>query len=353
MTLLLLEGFDWLETADLPAAYGAFASLSSLNTYVETIEEAGGRAGGKSYKLSITGGNTFQGISFPVNVAAGTEVIFGFAVKFGEATVDDDFTYFLTLGNIFDNLRFYRLQSGLLCPTRGGAFFELATNVNLVKDVWHYIECKFVSDNSTGSIEIRVNGIIVKVATNIDTSVTSDENANLTLGTDRRSGTTSIEFDDLYICDSLGSDNNDYLGDINVEMIKPDGNGNTSNFTGSDANSVDNYLHVDDGAAPDDDSSYVEDSVAANKDLYTYTALPSDTNVVKGLGVKTLARHTNAGGPQLKSVVRSNVTESDSGDLAFGLDYIARQKIYEQDPNTSSAWTESGVNAMEAGVKVS
>lgn len=366
MTLLLTEGFDWLETADLPNAYGAMGNYQTDGSMTETIEEAGGRNGDKSLKIipGIHGTDgfyyTMQGKSFPLGVAPGAEVIFGFAVKFDTIQDSGNISFagimsgHIALAQNF-NLNLVRLSGG----TIGAGFAAVSAYAGgtgttaLNAGIWYYIECKFVSDNSTGAVEVKVNGNTEFTLTSLDTNQGLDNNVALVLGSNIPAVTIpAIQFDDLYICDDQGSLNNTYLGDVQVKMLAPDGNGNTSDFTGSDADSTDNYLHVDDGAAPDDDSSYVEDSTSANKDLYTYENLPAAAADVKAVAVKTIGKKVDVGAPDLLAVVRSNVTETDSSNLGMGVDYLARQAIYEVDPNTASAWGTAGVDAMEAGVKI-
>ena len=95
MTLLLTEGFDWLQTSDLPNGYGAFTHIQIGGTMTDTIENAGGRNGGKSLKIIpgvVSNDDRFyllQGKGFPLAIADGAEVIFGVAVKITAIPVGD------------------------------------------------------------------------------------------------------------------------------------------------------------------------------------------------------------------------------------------------------------------------
>ena len=65
--------------------------------------------------------------------------------------------------------------------------------------------------------------------------------------------TANYDYDDLYICDGTtvpGEPVNDFLGDVRVDTLYPNGNGNSSQWVGQDANSTDNYLNVDDTLLP-------------------------------------------------------------------------------------------------------
>ena len=75
-------------------------------------------------------------------------------------------------------------------------------------------------------------------------------------------------FDDIYVLDDAGSDNTDFLGDCRVETIFPDADGNENDFTASPA--VSNYLNVDDGGSPDDDTTYNWSATATDRELYAF-----------------------------------------------------------------------------------
>lgn len=362
MTLLLLEGFDWFETADLPTAYGILGTFNESGTPTVTIEESGGRNGDKCLRIASGSGSSafdnLQAKSIAIDIAAGTESIIGFAVKFVTLPNAGNLVFAAIdnggIGTSKFNISLIRLLDGTISAGySNGQFYAGSTGSTVMSaGIWYYIELKFTPHVSTGAIEIRINENIEFTLTNINTQRNTNNYISFHFGLNEPATTLPVvEYDDFYICDALGSENNDYLGDIQVKMLTPDGNGNTNQFTGSDANSVDNYLLVDDGAAPDDDTTWSENGTSGQKDLYTYTNLPSGTASVKGVAVKTIGKKVSAG-PDLKAVVRSNVTESDSANFGLGTSYLAKQVIYEQDPNTASAWTESGVNAIEAGVKV-
>jgi len=139
---------------------------------------------------------------------------------------------------------------------------------------------------------------------------------------------------------------------VQVFTSAPNGNGNSSDFVGSDADSTDNYLLVDDAGAPDDDSTYVESSTPGDKDTYAFGNLPASAATVHAVGVKVIAKKIDVGAPDLIAVARSSTTEDDSPSLGVGTTYIARQGIFEEDPNTSAAWAPAAVDAAEFGIKV-
>ena len=195
MTLLLCEGFDWLETADLPNAYGAMSNVQHTGTMTQTIEEGGGRNGDKSLKIIPGVGSAdlnfdlMQGKSFPMPIAAGTESIIGFAVKF-ETIQDSGNLAFAGLTNgLVDaskhTINLIRLNSGFIAAGHGvnGLFAGATGSTPLNAGVWYYVELKYLCDNSAGIIEVHVNGSVEFNLTSFDSQITtSDAYLSLTLG---------------------------------------------------------------------------------------------------------------------------------------------------------------------------
>jgi hypothetical protein len=370
MTLKLTEGFDWLESADLPDAFGAFVNIQPTGTMTQTIV-TGANGDGAIRIVPGTGSNkervyNIQGKSFSSGISGGNTIICGFRVKFNTfqesgnlviagitstaGTTDDLYNIVLAVNSSKNLIIGYSSSGGVFTTTN----FSGTSAMSFMTGVWYYIEIKFLAHNSTGTIEVHINGTTqIGPLTGKDTLILDNGVSALVLGANIPVSTIpSLDFDDVYIADTTGSLNNNFLGDIQVKMRKPNGNGNTNQFTGSDANSTDNYLLVDDGAVPDEDTTYTEDSVSGNKDLYAYENSPAGTATIFAVNVKTLAKKTTAGAADFKAVARSNVTETDSGVLGLTTSYLMKPAIYETDPNTAAAWGTSGFDSAQFGVKV-
>jgi hypothetical protein len=158
------------------------------------------------------------------------------------------------------------------------------------------------------------------------------------------------DFDDLYVCDGTGSaPANDFLGDCRVEAIFPSGNGNSSVLVGSDGNSTDNYLLVDE-AAPNT-TDYVESSTVTDKDTYAYGNLAATTGTVFGVQPVPFAAKTDAGTRSIVSVARVSATEVDSAAKTLSTTYTYYPDVREAKPG-GGAWAIGDVNGAEFGVKI-
>lgn len=237
--------------------------------------------------------------------------------------------------------------------TRNGT--TLATgSTSLSVSTWYYIQWKLTIDNTSGLSEVLIDG-------NTEISFTGDTQATA-LNTIKQlniegeydpfndRGSTFSE-DDIYVLDTTGSaPTNDYLGDVRVEALFPNGNGNSSQFIGSDANSTDNYLLVDE-TAPNGDTDYVESATVSEKDTYAYTNLTPTAGTVYGIQLLPYARKTDAGTRKIASIARLSGTEVNSADGTLSTGYKYFPDIRETKPG-GGTWSISDVNSAEFGVEV-
>lgn len=247
-------------------------------------------------------------------------------------------------------------RTATLSVFRGGSNYDyvgvrLADYVipNYRGSAWYYLEMKVTIHPSAGSAYVRVNGQQVIAITGVNTAALGTAGANcFCIGSP--GGTPAWYIDDLYLCDATGSVNNDFLGDIRVDPIYPSGNGNSSQFAGSDGNSTDNYALVDE-TAQNGDTDYVESGTVGNKDTYAFGDLASASGTVFGLGLYPILKKTDAGSRSVCSIARLGGTEVDSADKVLGSSYAPYPDIRETKPG-GGAWTITDINNAEFGIKV-
>lgn len=231
---------------------------------------------------------------------------------------------------------------------------NLTNKIKVIKtNVGNYIEVKVTINNSTGSYEVRCNGETIIAGDNQDTQQSSNAVINrLTFHEINTGGNNDSLYTDIYCCDTSGGVNNNFLGDSRISTIYPNANGNSSGFVGSDGNSTDNYLLVDDTTAPDGDSTYVATATVSTKDTYNFGSMSFTPSTIHGVQISALVRKTDAGPRTVAIVTRSGGTDYDSSNYYLGDSYDYISQIRETDPNTAAAWTQSNVNAAEFGIKL-
>lgn len=341
--IIFLDSFDHYARADMGFKW-THASGSNL-----TIGSGSGRFGnGASY---FDDGSNFSWVVLPED---DTWTV-GFALK----PVQLNTTTFMLFRELAANVTHVDLGvdgANRIKACRNGTTLGTGTTV-MNTAVWYYIEIQFTVHDSAGTVEVRVNGV-----------------PEITLtGQDTRNGGTGIidqlycrgiggigtglwHLDDLYVLDSVdsgvsGKPNNDFLGDIRVEATLPNGNGNSSQLDGSDGNSTDNYLLVDE-AAQDGNTTYVESTSPGDKDTYAFGDLSAVVaGSIYGVQILPFSRKTEAGTRTICTVARHSGTEEDGDDHGLSTSYQYFRSIREEKPG-GGGWALSEFNNAEFGVKV-
>jgi len=252
-------------------------------------------------------------------------------------------------------------SSGHLLVRRGTGT-TLATSTYIAPTgAFLYFEFKATVHDTAGAYEVRVNGTNVLSGTGADTRNAGAgvvDRIQFSGGIGMGDGAEiTYALDDVYMCDSVdsgisGIPNNTFLGDVRVQALLPSGNGATSNLVGSDGNSTDNYLLVDEDP-PNDDTDYVESATVGQKDTYAYGDLSASSGTVYGVQLCPYARRTDAGARSIATVARLSSTEVDGANKALGSSYTYRDlmDVREAKPG-GGAWAIADVNSAEFGVKV-
>jgi hypothetical protein len=153
-------------------------------------------------------------------------------------------------------------------------------------------------------------------------------------------------FDDLYLLDTSTPGHNDFLGPIHIKSLHPNGDTTTADMTPSTG--VDHYALVDD--TNPDIAEYLTADAVNETDIWDYEDVPSDSQV-KAIQINTSA-YTDGTLEHFSPIVRSGGTNYEQTQVPVFdqvLDY--RFELLETNPDTSSAWTPSTLNAAQFGVK--
>lgn len=336
MTLLFMDGFDHYATADITKKWTANNGSA--------ISSNGGRRGGGC--LSHTG----TGKWVTKTIASSSTVIVGCAVKIttytagylGKFQLREGATYHLTL-NVNTNGKISLLRGGSSTGT------VLATgNTALSTGTWYYIELKSTIHDTTGSYEVRINGVTEFSGTGADTRNGGTSGIVDTVGLGQASNSGEDSYDDFYVCDTSGSTNNDFLGDCRIDTLFPNGDGNYTAFTPSTGST--HYTLVDETAPNTTD--YNSGASSGDRDSYAFqdlTTLSSQT--IYGIQINAAALKSDAGARSLGTMSRLSGTNKDGTGAALSTSQTYISEIQETDP-ASAAWTQTNVDSAEYGVKV-
>lgn len=211
-----------------------------------------------------------------------------------------------------------------------------------------YLEIKAIIADVGGVVEVKIDGVVSVTYTgdtrNAGTGVCDTFSW-------RSWGSGNCFLDDVYILDSAGSaPYNTYLGDIVVRTILPNGNGASSDWLGSDGNSTDNYLLVDDPSTTTAD--YVTATATGKTDLYLMGDIPT-TDLPLAIQVVVYADKSDGGTPPVFKMVTKGdggtVLEESAVTLSTTWQTFAGA-IRTLDPD-GDALTATNVNGMQSGVR--
>jgi hypothetical protein len=238
-------------------------------------------------------------------------------------------------------------------------------------NTWYRIAVRMNSTTlATTAVEARAYVDTPGASTFWNPSGTIDLAANATSVYCGHDGDAALDYivDDLALNDTSGSFQNSWPGEEKVIILRPNGNGDNSDWGGSDGNSTDNYLLIDE--TPPDTADYVEDNTSGQIDDYNLEATPaamgaSDTINVVHVGVYGAVSDATSGDPdmvlRIKASASGTVEESASLDVN-SVTYHApaplpandnyQLTLYDLPGASTTAWTKADLDQAQAGVRV-
>lgn len=348
MTLLWMDGFD----AQIPLASKGYVEVAGAAGGPATFSTATRFGSGAClkeiyYNHTVTVGvpsspTLVVGVSFNINNLSNILASSGFVFQLGSPSVVNQISVRATATGGF---AVYNGTSSLRGSTAGGLFLA---------GQWNYLEAKVTfGDALAGSVVLRLNGVEILNLTGIDTnngggSDTGYSTVSL-LGPSGNSSDFTL-YDDFYVLDINGSVNNDFLGDCTIRVLPVNGNGASSQFVGSDGNSTDNYLLVDE--IPANAADYVQSGTSGARDTYTVTDLPANVTTVKAVQVLAVAGKDDSGSISARTVLTAggSTAVGPTTGLPSSISGLL-SSIHEVQPNAST-WTPAAVNGIEVGFEV-
>jgi hypothetical protein len=240
----------------------------------------------------------------------------------------------------------------------GGARWKLirgsttiATSPSFALSQWFYFELQVDVTTSGANYELRQN----------EQTILSGSSANLanagSNGADAFGFEGSCRFDDIYILDdddTDGAGNTTFRGDsVEFEAVV-EGNGHEQDWTRSTGSS--NVANVDDLSTSASSADYNHSDTTGDEDYYTFADLPS-TGIGTIFCVKVSASLAMAGTGNRTVGYKfydASLVEHDIGDpvAVAGTQIVELPVFVAINPDTSSLWTKSDLDAGEIGVQV-
>ena len=333
--LQILEGFESYEGLTGANLVNAVKSKWVSNIEADWANIIEGHPHGAA--LQWVSLETTLGLIFPIKCTS--KIAFGFSFKCigtGNSSESSSFLY-LTVSNT-DQCYFQLDRNGCLRFFGGGGIRGISSPIPI--GTWVFLEFEITIDNSSGSCKIYMNGDTILDLSSIDTQYA-------TTGVITSVSIQPLKdacFDNIYICDdSDGTPTR--LGPLYIEELLPTSDITTdwTPSTGTDHFAVVNSF---------DDSTYLASSTINNSDVFGFEDLTYIDSNIQGVMQLTRCGIDPLGLRDFEYDCYSGVN-SNAGSVNLvspGFESIIQS--YPTDPNTSNAWTVSGLNAANFGIKV-
>jgi hypothetical protein len=332
-----------------------WASLGYSTTILDNFSSIGGSG---SQAINATGGRT-GGPSLRFTSTSGAPSVRGSLLTSGQTrwapvairisalpSLDRTILQLLESATVQVDLRI--TPEGKLRVTRSGTTLATSTNQVVFANVYFQVEPKVKIDNSTGTVDVRLNGDSAGILglvglTGLDTQITGnaliDSIAYCNIPVSG-SGSETLDF-----CHMLVR-NDDWSGDAHVDYFPSNGAGNYAQWTPLSSTNV---SQIDESGSPNTADYNLTDTVG-DKDSFTHGSILATSTPIAVCPVM-LVNKQDAGGAQLKFLLRQGGTDYNPGaalNPPLGSNQYVKE-CFTEDPDTAAPWIGSGVNSVETG----
>lgn len=246
-------------------------------------------------------------------------------------------------------------STGALAFYRGTSSAQVGSDSSplvLDNDTTYYdIEVKVTIHNTTGQVQVKVNGAsVISTAADQNTRGGSNNSANGVLFgnvTDFGSAPT-VKLQHAVIMDSTGSQMNNFLGPVNVNLHDTTADGNYTTWA---ANTGNRYQAVDE-TNPNGDTDYVSAASVGDKVTFAMGNLPAGVTTVHSVFLWTDVKRDDATTRGYKALLRYSGADSNpNAEHTVGSSYAYFFDAFDVSPFSggSTAWTTTEVDGVEAG----
>ena len=334
--LQILEGFESYEGLTGANLVNAIKSKWVSNIESDWANIIEGHPHGSA--LQWVSRETTLGLIFPITCLS--KIAFGFAFKIigcGSSATSSSFLY-ISAGHL-DQCYLQLNRNG--CLEFFGAGTIRGSSSPIPIGTWVFLEFEITVDNSSGSCKIYMNGDTILDLSSIDTQYA-------TTGIITSVSIQPLKdacFDNIYICDdSDGTPTR--LGPLYIEELLPISD-ITTDWTPSTG--VNHFAVVNSF----DDSTYLSSTTINNSDVFGFEDLTYLDSNIQGIMQLTRVGIDPLGLRELEYDCYSGANSNSGSVNLVSPVFDSIIHTYTIDPNTSTSWTVSGVNAATFGIKVS
>lgn len=220
-------------------------------------------------------------------------------------------------------------------------------------DIWHYVEVHYKPHHTNGTLTVRLDGVTVLNISGSKTCALYCPSDAINIVSWRASSFTIFDptgyyLDDIYICDTLGSTFNTFLGDVSVYSLLPTSDAGPNDMS-QQGGGVGHYTSVDN--VPPDASAYVYSNNSGDRELYGLAELPANILDVMAVSVHARVKKDAPGSSSIKLVAKLGANETVSSAISIPSVYTTRHMFLESAPD-GGAWNRTKATSLLAGVEI-
>jgi len=339
MAVVLIEGWDYHKNnanVDLNVSGGQGWSAGGFGT--ATIPSAASDPFSRQY-LACATNNAMRSYVFTGNAECVVSTWFR-----SPSTVNHFYLEFANSDLFANHISLHggqnRNGSFRIMPNNGVPMFSTVGGGGVIKGVWQFLQMYVKISDTVGAVKIELDGMTLCDKTNIDTRTGS---GNIDVG--RVSLLGICDWGDTIIRTGVST----FLKPFEVVPFTPNGDGGTLNFTATGGST--HYTEVDDGASPDDATTYVSSNTVGHIDKYT---MPDNSDTRTILGVQLQVRGENNASSTNKLITRledgTNVVSSAAMTGVSGYRFFSY--VRELAPDGTS-WDDTDLDNLIASLEIS
>lgn len=278
-----------------------------------------------------------------------TSCVFSFLSRFTASQDNNGNNHTITVrgdGGATEHITFGVTAAGAVTARLGGGngtLIAVSAGGVITINAWHHWEIRVTISDTTGIIQVWIDGAQVINGSGLDT-----KNGGTADAIDR------IEFfrtaaGEHHVADFVISDATTPLGVTRVTPLLPTADGNYTAWTPSTGTS---HFALVDEQTPNGDTDYNAATTEGDKDSYTFANLPTGDWDIIALQVSLNARRFDPGTKYIRPFLRISATDYAGASQLLAESYLAKLQIWETNPATAAAFTEAEIDALEVGAEV-
>ena len=243
----------------------------------------------------------------------------------------------------------YRVRNdGSISIVRNGTVLGATAAGVILNNTWHFIEIWGTLSTTVGTVNLKVDDVTVLTLTGLNNAQSGTTVfAGLAFGGQVFSSSggfppNNMSIDDIYFTDGAAS-----LGQRKIEVIRPNADTAQKDFV-PDTGTV-NFSRVN--ATLAQSTTYVQSGVLNAEDLYAMSDLVSSAASIDAVQLIAFAQKTDAATRKIALVADVSAVVAQTADLALGTSISIAEGIMLTAPG-GAAWTQTSVNALKVGPKV-